>query len=165
MRGGGERAERERWRWHAGWAAAGALLAALAGPAALRAASPSPTPAPALALVELELVFQNGRPDVTVPRNFPGLRVHARAGFHGSGLFDAFWVVDGRILAPVTEPVMFGEVLLFSSPRQPALPTFEPGLHTVTLQVRSPRVAGRLPSISYFVTADEFAPPAPGGRP
>ncbi len=153
----------ERWGGRWGGPMLAAVLFAAAGPASTWAAH-APE-GPSFALTRLELLFQNGRPDITVPKNFPGLRVYARASFEGTGLFDALWVVDGRILAQVTEPVLFGDVLLFATPRQPTLPTFEPGIHRVTLQVRTPMTAGRIPSITYFVTADEFVPPPREGQP
>jgi len=52
------------------------------------------------------LVFDNGRPDVMVPRNHPGLRAYAAVGFQGAGMFQAFWVADGRILGAATEYAM-----------------------------------------------------------
>ncbi len=144
------------------WMAAAALWVFLGAPWA-------PPPAwaatsSAFVLSEVELLFQTGRPDITVPKNFPALRVYARATFQGSGLFDALWVVDGRIIGVVTEAVMFGETLLFATPRQPPVPTYEPGIHRVTLQVRTPQVAGRIAAITYFVTADEFVDPSPPAR-
>jgi hypothetical protein len=158
MRGSGAGAEGR----HPGRRRLAGVLAALAAacllPAGTFAASPPP---PVFAVIQMELLFQNGRPDITVPRNFPGLRAYARATFRGTGLLEAFWMVDDRILADVSEPVMFGESLLFASPQQPPLPTFEPGLHRVTLQLRNPPGPGRVvPTIAYFVTADEFVPPA-----
>ena len=60
----------------------------------------------AFALTQIEMVFDNGRPDATVPKNYPGLRAYAAVGFQGAGLFQAFWVVDGRILGAVTEYVI-----------------------------------------------------------
>lgn len=143
------------------WLAAAALCVVLSAGAGAHAAS---GPSEQFALTHLELLFQNGRPDITVPKNFPGLRVYARATFQGSGLFDALWVVDGRIIGVVTEAVMFGETLLFATPRQPPVPTYEPGIHRVTIQVRTPQVAGRIPTITYFVTADEFVDPSQPAR-
>ena len=143
------------------WVAAAGLCASLAAGAGAQAAS---SPSDQFVLTQMELLFQTGRPDITVPKNFPGLRVYARATFQGSGLFDALWVVDGRIIGVVTEPVMFGETLLFATPRQPPVPTYEPGIHRVTLQVRTPQVAGRIPAITYFVTADEFVDPSQPAR-
>ena len=143
------------------WLAAAALGAALAAGTGAQAAS---GPSDQFVLTQVELLFQNGRPDITVPKSFPGLRVYARATFQGSGLFDALWVVDGRIIGVVTESVMFGETLLFATPRQPPVPTYEPGIHRVTLQVRTPHVAGRIQAITYFVTADEFVDPSQPAR-
>jgi len=58
------------------------------------------------ALTQIEMVFDNGRPDVMVPRNHPGLRAYAAVGFQGAGMFQAFWVADGRILGAATEYAM-----------------------------------------------------------
>jgi hypothetical protein len=112
----------------------------------------------AFALTRIELVFHNGRGDITVPLRYPDLRAYATLRFTGSGVLQATWRVDGRILATVVEPTLFGETLMFASPRAPAsaLPTFEPGLHRVTLDVSVPRPAFRLPEITYFVTAEDW---------
>lgn len=113
---------------------------------------------PAFALTRLELVFQNGRGDITVPLRYPELRAYATLQFTGSGILHATWKVDGRVLGTVVEPTVFGEMLIFATPRgaSPFLPTFEPGLHRVTLEVVEPRPAFRVPEITYFVTAEEY---------
>lgn len=113
---------------------------------------------PAFALTRVELVFQSGRGDITVPLRYPDLRVYATLHFAGSGVLRAQWRVDGRILGAVVEPVVFGEMLIFATPKgaSPFLPTFEPGLHRVTLEVTEPRPAFKLPEITYFVTAEEW---------
>lgn len=110
----------------------------------------------AFALSRVELMFQNGRGDITIPLRYPDLRVYAILRFTGTGILRATWKVDGRIVATVLEPVLFGEVLMFVMPRTPPLPTFEPGLHRVTLDVAEPRPAFKLPEITYFVTAEDY---------
>jgi hypothetical protein len=111
------------------------------------------------AVTQIAMAFDNGRPDVTVPRNYPDLRASAFVDFQGTGLFQALWVVDDRILGAVTEQVLPDQSLQLASPAQPFLPTFEPGRHTVTLQVRTPQSLVRIPVLTYFVTADEYQPP------
>jgi len=117
---------------------------------------PPATARPSFALARIELVFQNGRGDITVPLRYPDLRVYATLQFTGAGILRATWKVDGRILATVAEPVVFGEILMFAIPRTVPLPTFEPGLHRVALEVVQPRPAFKLPEITYFVTAEDY---------
>ncbi len=106
-----------------------------------------------LSVTRIELAFANGRPDITVPKNSPPPQVYARVDVQGTGVFDALWVVDGRVLAHVAQAVAGGTRLVLAGPRQPALPTYEPGPHTVTLQIRSPQGAAQVPKVRYYVTA------------
>lgn len=105
-----------------------------------------------LAVTRIEMTFANGRPDITVPKNSPPPQVYARHDVQGAGVLDALWMVDGRILAHVAQPVMGGTRLVFTGPRQPALPTYEPGPHTVTLQIRPPQGVAQPPQVKYYVT-------------
>jgi hypothetical protein len=110
----------------------------------------------ALALTRVELLFQNGRGDITIPLRYPDLRAYAILRFDGSGILQATWKVDGRILSTVAEPTVFGEMLILATPRTPPLPTFEPGLHRVALEITAPKPAFKIPEITYFVTAEEY---------
>lgn len=111
---------------------------------------------PAFALRRIELVFQNGRTDIVVPRRFPNLRVYATLNFSGTGILRATWKVDGRPIGLIAEPVVFGERLVFASGPTVILPTTDPGQHTVTLEIDHPKPALRLRRITYFVTAEEY---------
>ena len=126
----------------------GLLMLALLG---LPAASVSAQPA--FALTRIELVFPNGRGEITVPLRYPQLRTFGMLRFSGSGIVQAMWKVDGRIVAPVVEPSLFHEDLIVATPE---LPTFEPGLHRVTLDVNDPKPAFKRPTITYFVTAEDY---------
>ena len=110
----------------------------------------------AFTLTRIELTFQNGRGDITVPLRYPDLRAYAILRFSGSGILEATWKVDGRILSTIAEPTVFGETLILATPKTPPLPTFEPGLHRVTLDVAAPKPAFTIPEITYFVTAEEY---------
>ena len=131
-------------------AAALATVAALAGGSAPAGAQP------AFALTRVELMFHNGRGDITVPLRYPDLRAYALLHFSGSGVFRATWKVDGLVLSSVAEPTVFGEMLILSTPRTPSLPTVEPGLHRVALEVLAPQVGFKIPEITYFVTGEEY---------
>ena len=120
------------------------LLVAAAGPASALAA---------FAVTRVELVFPNGRGEVTVPLRYPQLRAFGMLRFTGVGVVRATWKVDGRILGPVVEPTLFNEDLIVATPE---LPTFEPGLHKVTLELTDPKPAFKVPTITYFVTAEDY---------
>ena len=111
---------------------------------------------PTFALRRIELVFQNGRTDIVVPRGFPNLRVYATLNFSGTGSLRATWKVDGRPIGLIAEPVVFGQTLMFANGPNVILPTTDPGQHTVTLEIENPKSAFQLPRITYFVTAEEY---------
>jgi hypothetical protein len=113
----------------------------------------APARAQAFALTRLELVFANGRGEITVPLRYPQFHAFGMLRFTGTGVLQGTWKVDGRILGQVTEPTLFNEDLIITTP---VLPTFEPGLHRVTLEVRRPAPTFRLPTITYFVTAEDY---------
>lgn len=100
-----------------------------------------------------------GRPEITVDRNQPNLRVHARLNYVGSGLLRGHWEIDGRRRTFVSKHVLspMGRLELVS-PRVPALPTFMTGTHRVRLVITQPVMDIRFPTAIYFVTAKEFRP-------
>ena len=98
-----------------------------------------------------------GRPEITVDRNQPGLRVTARLNYVGSGLLRGYWEIDGRRSTFVSKHVFspMGRLDLVS-PRVPALPTMMTGTHRVRLVIKQPVMDIRFPTATYFVTAKEF---------
>jgi hypothetical protein len=110
-------------------------------------------------LRRLELRFDNGRGDVTVPRDSRDLTAYVDVLFNGTGQLIAQWEVDGRVLAVVHEYLTFGSRTTIRTPTVPPLPTFEPGLHRLTLRVLQPAVSFEIPVITYYVTAAPAAPP------
>lgn len=107
----------------------------------------------AFALNRIELIFPNGRGDITIPLRYPEFRAYALLQFTGNGFVQGNWKVDGRIIGPIAEPVVFGEMLILASP---VLPTFEQGLRRLTLEVTEPKPAFKIPVITYFVTGEEY---------
>jgi hypothetical protein len=107
----------------------------------------------------LELRFDNGRGDVTVPKDSANLVAYVDILFNGSGQLIAQWEVDDRVLAVVHEYLTFGSRTTIRTPAVPPLPTFEPGLHRLTLRVLQPAVSFEVPVITYYVTAAPAAPP------
>lgn len=132
------------------------------GPCAFTAASTSisirTAPTAPFSLRRVEVRFENGRGEVTVARDQRGLKAFADILFNGTGLLTAAWEVDGRTLAIIHEYLTFGSRKVFVSPEVPPLPTFEPGLHTVTFRVISPPPSFTIPSINYYVQAKPAGP-------
>jgi len=122
-----------------------------------------PTVGP-LVLRRIELSFPDGRGETTVQRNASTLGAQAFIAFLGSGPLQATWVVDGRPLEPVSVMLSSGDTLTLRTTSSVALPTFEPGAHTVTLEIHQPQAALRAPIVRYTVTVDE-APAQAGGSP
>lgn len=104
-----------------------------------------------LRINRVELNFQNDRGEITVPMNSK-LRAYAVIRFDGNGLFRASWVVDGRAIEEVSIVITYGNTLTLWTAPGTVLPTFEPGPHTLTLQIKQPRPVFRVPVIRYFVT-------------
>ncbi len=105
-----------------------------------------------LRITRLELYFQNGRPEITVKRNEQSLQAYADIRYTGSGLFQGFWEVDGRILAHVKRHLVYGRSITLESPAIPPLPTFVSGTHRVRFVVTNPDGDIPFPEALYFVT-------------
>jgi hypothetical protein len=103
----------------------------------------------------IELYFENRRAEITVERNYPNLRAYADIKFVGSGLFQGYWEVDGRVLSHVTQHFTFGKSVTLKTPMIPPLPTFDTGTHIVRFVITNPAVEIPLPEILYFVIPDE----------
>ncbi|PLY03403.1 MAG: hypothetical protein C0622_04440 [Desulfuromonas sp.] len=116
------------------------------------------TPATAdLHISRIQLSFDNGRPETTISRNQPGLRVHADLRFDGTGLLKGYWEVDGQMLAPVNQHLTYGKSLRLTTPAAPLLPTFVEGSHRVRLVITMPENEIPFPEAIYYVTSEESA--------
>jgi hypothetical protein len=104
-------------------------------------------------VTRIELTFANGQGDITVPLRYPEFRAFGLLRFVGLGVLRAEWKVDGRLLGAAVEPTVVGEDLILTTP---VLPTFEPGLHRLTLEVTDPKPGFKIPTITYFVTAEDY---------
>jgi len=107
----------------------------------------------------IELYFENRRAEITIPKNYKGLKAFVDIKFTGSGLLKGYWEVDGRILSYVNQHITYGKTVTLQTPEIPPLPTFEPGTHTVKFVITSPSVDIPLPTMLYFVTTQEVRAP------
>ena len=107
-----------------------------------------------LALRRIELQFSNQRGEITIPQHSQ-LTGQAIIQFNGNGLFRAYWVVDGRVIEPVSLMVTFGDTLTIDTAPATVLPTLEPGQHELTLRIEQPIPPFTVPVIRYWVTTSK----------
>ncbi|HHH35495.1 MAG TPA: hypothetical protein ENK48_01535, partial [Gammaproteobacteria bacterium] len=123
--------------------------------------SPGTTTSPVVVVERVELSFPNRRPSQTVNRDETGFYAEARFVYKGNGPLTIRWLVDGRVLVQQTEMLTFGQTLLVRSNANGIdLPTFQPGIHRVTLELVNDTASGgglSIPTISYLV-ADGAGP-------
>jgi hypothetical protein len=110
----------------------------------------------AFGIERIELYFENRRPDITVKRNEP-ITLFADINFTGSGLFQGYWEVDGRILSHVNQHLVFGGSITLKTPPIPPLPTFDTGTHIAKFVVTQPSNSLPVPSAVYFVVPTDYA--------
>ena len=109
-----------------------------------------PTTGGALGLRRVALAFPDGRYDAMVTLG-GALGVRATFDYLGTGLLNGRFVVDGRPLKEFSELLTYGASKVIDLSAVPGLPTFEPGLHEVTLQLTSPAFGLPLPVLRYVV--------------
>ncbi len=101
----------------------------------------------------LQLYFDNRQPNLTVPRNETDLKAHASIRNSGSGLLQAYWEVDGRVIERIERHLLSGGSLELSTPEYLPLPTFISGPHRLRLVVTRPAInPNKLPEAVYFVS-------------
>lgn len=104
-----------------------------------------------LAVKRIQLYFKNKRATISVKKRHPDLKAFADIKFEGSGLLQAYWQVDGRILSHVNRHIAKRRKLTLATPDVPALPTFSEGPHIVSLVVTRPEHRIIQPKAVYYV--------------
>lgn len=121
--------------------------------------APEPPVYSALSIQRMNLYFDNQQPKISVARNTRDLRAHAAILYRGSGLFQAYWEVDGRVVERVNKHLLEGDTLELSTPEYVPLPTTKVGAHRVRLVITMPAISSySLPEAVYFVS-DQIAAP------
>ena len=108
---------------------------------------------PMVVVQHVELSFARGGVSPTVALNQEGWYAQARIRYQGNGVLTVRWLVDGYMVSRQAQVLGFaGDITLRSDQSGLPLPTFQPGLHVVTLQLESvSSTAPKVPSIHYFV--------------
>lgn len=111
-----------------------------------------------LFIKNIDLYFENRRPEVTIERGHKGLKTFADISYAGTGLFEGYWEVDGRVISRVFQQLSFGGLLKLQTPDIPELPTFDPGTHRIRFVVTRPTQPLLTPVVIYFVNLEHFKP-------
>jgi hypothetical protein len=105
-----------------------------------------------------EILLDNGRQYKVAPRNSENLQAVLRMKMNGTGTVAGHWSVDGQPFDFFTRKVIEGELSEIYTRRSPGLPTMDPGIHTVTLELTKPAdVQVTFPTLKYFVLPGETA--------
>ena len=111
--------------------------------------TPSPTTIGALGVERIELDFSDGSTRATVALN-NSLQARAHIRYRGNGPLTGRWLVDNQPVAVFNRTLTFGSTLTLNSVN---LPTFETGVHQVSIQFTTPPVSAVMPVLQYTVEA------------
>jgi len=99
-----------------------------------------------------EISLDNGKYYKVIPKNSRNIRAQLKMKMRGTGIVSGYWIVDGQPYQFFNEMVYQGQIKTILTPEIPGLPAFDPGMHTVTVQLTRP--AGEavvFQTLRYFV--------------
>ncbi|MFC2169194.1 PKD domain-containing protein [Acidobacteriota bacterium] len=117
---------------------------------------PAQGPRAPFSISYINLRFEDGMSYKTVPKGFMPLFAYAELQYQGTGILNVQWIVDGQPFGLVSKPLPFADKDQINSGEIPGLPTMEPGIHEVTLEIIQPQVEFSVPSIRYDVLLGEI---------
>ncbi|MBN2346260.1 MAG: PKD domain-containing protein [Candidatus Aminicenantes bacterium] len=99
-----------------------------------------------------ELSLDNGKYYKVVPKNSKNIRALLRMKLRGTGIVSGYWIVDGRPYEFFNETTYQGQVKTIATRGVPGLPMFDPGMHTVTVELTRPvDESAVFPTLRYYV--------------
>jgi PKD repeat protein len=103
-----------------------------------------------------EVRLDNGKYYKIVPKNSKNIRALLRMKMRGTGIVAGHWIVDGHPFEFFSEVAYQGQVKEIYTRLVPGLPTIDPGIHTITLQLTRPAdIPVTFPVLKYFVLPHE----------
>lgn len=112
-------------------------------------------PAAPFCISFIQLRFKDGKAYKQVPKDFSPLVAFADIKYEGTGILQAEWLIDGKRFQIISRSLPYAKEKTISSGKFPPLPTQMPGPHEVTLNVIQPQPDFKIPTIRYFVSAEE----------
>jgi hypothetical protein len=99
-----------------------------------------------------EITLDNGKYYKVVPKNSKNIRAQLRMKMRGTGSVSGYWIVDNQPYEFFNETVFQGEIKTIFTREIPGLPVFDPGMHTVSMQLTRPEgETAFFPTLRYFV--------------
>jgi len=111
-----------------------------------------------LRVERVQIYFENRRAEITTERDAVALKAFAEIKYEGSGLFEGFWEIDGRLISNVKRHIPYGKRLTLVTPDIPPLPTVKTGTHRVRFVITRPEKEIPLPVGIYLVTEKRAVP-------
>lgn len=99
-----------------------------------------------------EVMLDNGKFYKVVAKDSKNIQAVLRMKLAGTGTISGYWLVDDQPFDFFTRKVSEGELTEIYTGKSPGLPTMDPGIHTITLQLTKPEdVQVTFPVLRYFV--------------
>lgn len=99
-----------------------------------------------------ELTLDNGKYYKVVPKNSKDITAQLKMKMRGTGIVSGYWIVDSQPYQFFNETVFQGQLKTIVTPEIPGLPVFDPGMHTITVQLTRPQGEPVVfPTLRYFV--------------
>jgi PKD repeat protein len=99
-----------------------------------------------------EISLDNGKYYKVIPKNSKNIKAQLKMKMRGTGIVSGYWIVNGQPYQFFNETVYQGQIKTIFTQDIPGLPVFDPGMHTITIQLTRPATESVIfPTLRYFV--------------
>ncbi|MCJ7523847.1 MAG: PKD domain-containing protein [Candidatus Aminicenantes bacterium] len=99
-----------------------------------------------------EITLDNGKYYKVVPKKSKNIRAILKMKMRGTGIVSGYWIVNNQPFEFFNETVYQGQIKTILTREIPGLPVFDPGMHTITVQLTRPESETVVfPTLRYFV--------------
>ncbi|MBE0664234.1 MAG: hypothetical protein IH584_00320, partial [Candidatus Aminicenantes bacterium] len=99
-----------------------------------------------------EITLDNGKYYKVVPKNSKNIRALLKMKMRGTGIVSGYWIINNQPFEFFNETVYQGQIKTIFTKEIPGLPVFDPGMHTITVQLTRPESETVVfPTLRYFV--------------
>ena len=108
-----------------------------------------------------EISLDNGKYYKVIPKNSKDIKAELKMKMRGTGIVSGYWIVDNQPYQFFNETVYQGQIKNIYTQEIQGLPVFDPGMHTITVQLTRPATETVVFStLRYFVLPYENIIPA-----
>lgn len=99
-----------------------------------------------------EISLDNGKYYKVIPKNSKNIKAQLKMKMRGTGIVSGYWIVDNQPYQFFNETVYQGQIRTIYTRDIPGLPVFDPGMHSITMQLTRPEAETVVfPTLRYFV--------------